>query len=59
MTQSAPSSVAGAVLKNTASSGVARLQLDASNSTGFARLDVDSAGGCTLNAPEQRAQRRS
>ena len=47
VTDSAPASVAGAVLKNTASSGVARLQLDANNSTGFARLDVDSAGGCT------------
>ena len=54
MTDSAPSSVAGAVLKNTASSGVARLQLDSNNSTGFARLDVDSAGGCSLTAPGQQ-----
>ena len=51
VTKSAPSSVAGAVLKNTASSGVARLQLDANNSTGFARLEVDGAGGCSLTAP--------
>ena len=54
VTDSAPSSVAGAVLKNTASSGVARLQLDSNNSTGFARLDVDSAGGCSLTAPGQQ-----
>ena len=54
MTASAPASVAGAVLKNTAASGVARVQLDANNSTGFAQLEVASAGGCTLNAPGQQ-----
>ena len=48
VTESAPSSVAGAVLKNTAAS------LDANNSTGFARLDVDGAGGCSLTAPGQQ-----
>ena len=54
VTDSAPSSVAGAVLKNTAGSGVARLQLDSNNSTGFAQLEVASAGGCTLKAPGQQ-----
>ena len=54
LTDSAPASVAGAVLKNTAASGVARVQLDANNSTGFAQLEVASAGGCTLNAPGQQ-----
>ena len=54
VTDSAPASVAGAVLKNTAASGVVRLQLDANNSTGFAQLEVTSAGGCTLNAPGQQ-----
>ena len=54
VSESAPSSVAGAVLKNTAASDVARLQLDANNSTGFARLDVDGAGGCSLTAPGQQ-----
>ena len=54
VTASAPASVAGAVLKNTAASGVARVQLDANNSTGFAQLEVASAGGCTLNAPGQQ-----
>ena len=42
------------MLKNTAASGVARVQLDANNSTSFAQLEVASAGGCTLNAPEQQ-----
>ena len=45
--------VAGAVLKNTASTGVARLQLDANTATGFAQLEVASTGNCTLNAPGQ------
>ena len=43
----------GAVLKNTAGTGFARLQLDANSSTGLVRLEAASAGGCTLDAPNQ------
>ena len=42
----------GDVLKNTAGTGFARLQ-DANNSTGLVRLEAASAGGCTLDVPNQ------
>ena len=53
VTRSATGGVVGAVLKNTAGTGFARLQLDANNSTGLVRLEAASAGGCTLDAPDQ------
>ena len=53
VSHSAAGGVAGAVLKNTASTGVARLQLDANTATGFAQLEVAPTGNCTLNAPGQ------
>ena len=53
VSHSAAGGVAGAVLKNTASTGVARLQLDANTATGFAQLEVARTGNCTLNAPGQ------
>ena len=53
VTRSATGGVVGAVLKNTAGTGFARLQLDANNSTGLVRLEAASAGGCTLDAPNQ------
>ena len=53
MSHSAAGGVAGAVLKNTASTGVARLQLDANTATGFAQLEVAPTGNCTLNVPDQ------
>ena len=53
VTRSATGGVVGAVLKNTAGTGFARRQLDANNSTGLVRLEAASAGGCTLDAPNQ------
>ena len=53
VTRSATGGVVRAVLKNTAGTGFARLQLDANNSTGLVRLEAASAGGCTLDAPNQ------
>ena len=53
VTRSATGGVVGAVRKNTAGTGFARLQLDANNSTGLVRLEAASAGGCTLDAPNQ------
>ena len=40
VTNSAPASTTGLVIKNTATTGVARLQLDANTATGFAQLEV-------------------
>ena len=62
VSHSAAGGVAGAVLKNTASTGVARLQLDANTATGFAQLEVASTGNCTLRSgcrTASRAPRRS
>ena len=53
VTRAATGGVVGAVLKNTAGTGFARLQLDANGSTGLVRLEAASAGGCTLDAPNQ------
>ena len=53
VTRAAAGGVVGAVLKNTAGTGVARLQLDANGSTGLVWLEAASAGGCTLDAPNQ------
>ena len=53
VTRAATAGVVGAVLKNTAGTGFARLQLDANGSTGLVRLEAASAGGCTLDAPNQ------
>ena len=53
VTNSAPASTTGLVIKNTATTGVARLQLDANTATGFAQLEVAPTGNCTLNVPGQ------
>ena len=52
VTNSAPASTTGLVIKNTATTGVARLQLDANTATLFAQL-VSPTGNCTLNVPGQ------